>query len=107
MQKSIKSFLLFFKDIKNIDPHLLGLNKTCMKDTDAVVYEIKYIMMQSINNQNINKEVPLCLSFIDVDAYIIEENQNKYLIFALTENNKEMLELYKKFGVKLKNKLRQ
>ena len=30
--------------------------------------------MQSINNQNIDKEVPLCLSFSNVAAYIIEEN---------------------------------
>ena len=52
--------------------------------------------MQSINNQNINKGIPLCLIFSDVDAYIIEENENKYLIFALTENNKELLEQYKK-----------
>ena len=56
--------------------------------------------MQSINNQNIDSEIPLCLSFSDVDVYIIEENGNKYfiykLIFALTENNKELLELYKK-----------
>ena len=53
-------------------------------------------MMQSINNQNIENEIPLCLSFSNVDAYIIEENQNKYLIFALTKNNKEVLELYRK-----------
>ena len=46
------------------------------KNTDAVSSEIKYITMQSINNQNIDKEVPLCLSFSDVDAYIIEENEN-------------------------------
>ena len=51
-------------------------------------------------NQNVDKEVPLCLSFSDVDAYIIKENKNKYLVFALTENNKEALEPYK-------NKLRQ
>ena len=37
--------------------------------------------MQSINNQNIDKGIPLCFSFNDVDAYIIEENENKYLIF--------------------------
>ena len=48
-----------------------------MKNTDAVVYEIKYITMQSIINHNIDKVIPLCLSFSDVDAYIIEENENK------------------------------
>ena len=68
-----------------------------MKNNDAVIYEIKYITTQNINNHNIDKEIPLSLSFSDLDAYIIEENQNKYLIFVLTENNKKLLELYKKY----------
>ena len=46
--------------------------------------------MQSIDNQNIDKEVPLCLSFSNVHVYIIEESGNKFLIIALTENNKEV-----------------
>ena len=96
----------FFKDIKKIDPNLLSINKKCMKNTDAVVYEIKYIMMQSIDNQNIDREVPLCLSFSYVDAYIIEEDENKYLIFALTENNKEVLELYKKLWSETKKQVK-
>ena len=33
---------------------------------------------------SIDSESHLCLSFSDVDAYIIEENGNKYLILALT-----------------------
>ena len=36
---------------------------------------------------------PLCLSFSDVDVYIIEENKNICLTFALTENNRKVLEL--------------
>ena len=40
----------FFKDIKNIDTNLLSIDKKCMKNTDAVNYEIKYGTMQSINN---------------------------------------------------------
>ena len=62
--------------------------------------------MQSINNQNIDKKVPLCLIFSDVDAYIIEENENKYLIFALAENNKDVLELYKKLWSKIKKQIK-
>ena len=62
--------------------------------------------MQSINNHHIDKEIPLCLSFSDVDAYIIEENQSKYLIFALTENNKEVLELYKKLWSEIKKQIK-
>ena len=79
----------FFDDIENIDLNLLSINKKCMNNNDAFVYEIKYTTMESIHNQNIDKENPLFLNFRDVDAYIIEENENKYLIFALTENNKE------------------
>ena len=59
-------------------------------------------MMQSINNQNIDRGIPLCLSFINVDAHIFEENENEYLIFTLTENNKKVLELYKKLWSEIK-----
>ena len=54
---------------------------------------------QNIADQYIDNELPLCFSFSDIKAYIIEEN------IALTENNKEQIEMYKNFGVKLKNKL--
>ena len=89
----------------NIDTNLLNINKISHKSTDTFVYEIKYIMMQSINNQNIDREITICLSFSNADAYIIEENENKYLIFALTENKKEVSELYKKLWSEIKNKL--
>ena len=95
----------FFNDIKNIDLNLLSLQKICMTNSDAVVYSIQYIMMQSINNQNIDNEVPLYLSFSDVDAYIIEENRNKSLIFALAKNNKKVFELYKKLWSEIKKQI--
>ena len=91
-----------FNDIKNIDLNFLNVNKTYAKITEAFIYEIKYIMMQSINNQNIDRGIPLCLSFNNVDAYIIQEEENKYLNFALTEDNKEVLEPYKKLWSKIK-----
>ena len=69
---------------------MLSIDKKYMKNTDAVIYEIKYILMKSINSQNIDSKIPLCLNFNDVDAYIIEENERKYLIFALAENKKKM-----------------
>ena len=62
--------------------------------------------MQSINGQNINGEVPLCLTFSDLDAYIIEEHENKYLVFTLTENNKEVLKLYKKLWSKIRRQIK-
>ena len=73
-------------NIKNVNSNLLSIDKLSYKNTDAVVYNIKYIMMESINNQNIDSKNSLCLVFNDVDGYIIEEsNENKYLIFALTK----------------------
>ena len=68
----------FFNDIRNIDPNLLRINKKCMKNTNAVMHEIKYITMQSISSHNIDREIPLCLSFSVVDGYINEENESKY-----------------------------
>ena len=52
------------------------------------------------------EKVPLCLRFTDVDAYFMEENENKYLVFVLTENNKkEVLETYKKLWSKIKKQI--
>ena len=85
---------------------MVSINKKCIKNTDAVIYEIKCITIQSINNQNIDGGISFCLSFSDVDAYIIEENKNKHLIFVLTENNKEVLEQYKKLWSENKKKIK-
>ena len=93
---NLKPSYCVFNDIKHIDLNLLSINKNCIKNTCIVTHETKYITTQNINNQNINNELPLCFSFSDVDAYIIEENKDKYLVFALTENNKKVLEIYKK-----------
>ena len=86
----------FFNDIKNIDPNLLSIDKKCMKNTDAVIYEIIYIMMQIINNQNIE----IFKKFLRKKFLL-----KKFLIFALTENNEEVLELYKKIWSEIKKKL--
>ena len=58
---------------------MLSVNIKCIKNTDVVIHEIKYIVTQNIDNQNTDYELPLCISSSDVRAYIIEENENKYL----------------------------
>ena len=98
--------LLFLYDIKNIDLNSLIINKKHIENSNAVVaYEIRYITKWGC----IYQKIPVFLRFTDVDAYFIEENENKYLLFSSTENNKkEVLKPYKKnFGIKIKNKLRQ
>ena len=74
----------------------LSISKISHKNTNAVICSIKYIIMESINNQNIDS---------DVDAYIIEENGNKYLIFALTKKNKKVLGQYKKLWNEIKKQI--
>ena len=97
----------FFNDIKDIDPNLLSINKVLHKNTGIIIHEVKYIILENINNQNIDIEVLLCLSFSNADAYIIKESENEFLILALTENNKKVLQLYKNFGMKLNIILKQ
>ena len=45
--------------------------------------------MKSLDNEN-----SLYLIFNNVDVYIEKSNENKYLIFASTDQNKEALENY-------------
>ena len=76
-------------------PNLLSINKIYMRNTDVVVYSIKYIMLESINNQNIDSENSLCLNLSNVDAYIIAESGNNYVLFAL-KKRKQMLGICRK-----------
>ena len=65
--------IIIFDDIENIDPNLLTINKRCIKNISTVSYEIKYITIW----ENSYEKVPLYLRLAAVDAYFIEENENK------------------------------
>ena len=82
----------FFDDIKNIDLDLMIINKKHVKDSNVVAsYEIRYITKWDHTYQ----KIPACLRFTDVDAYFTYFD--KYLVFTLTENNKEeVVNPYKK-----------
>ena len=75
----------FFEDM--INSNLLKVNKKSHKNID--IYYIGCITMESINSVN-----PLYFIVGEVDGYIEEKNGNKYLIFASTDKNKEILEKY-------------
>ena len=96
----------FFSDVKNVDPNFLSINKISHKNTEFAGYNIKYIMMESINKQNIDSENPLCLIFSDADAYITEETGKKYLIFVLTKKNEEVFRIYRKLRNKIKRQIK-
>ena len=83
-------------NIKNLGSNLLNVNKISFINTDVVTYHIKYIAMKSLDHANIDCKNYLYLIFNHVDGYIEESNGNKYLIFASTDKNKEILEKYTK-----------
>ena len=72
-------------NIKNFDPSLLSVGKISLK-SDSVIYDIQYTTMTSLGSAN-----SLYVIFNNVDAYIEENNEDKYLIFASTDKNKEVL----------------
>ena len=95
---------------KNFDPSLLGIDKISFKGTDDVIYDIKYITMEILDNENIDSANSLYLIFNNVDGYIEcnyteESNGNKYLIFASKVKNKEVLKRYTEFWNENKNQI--
>ena len=92
-------------NIKNVDSNLLSIDQISFKSTDFVIYHIEYIIMKSLDNENIDGANSLYLVFNTVDAYIEENNEDKYLIFALTNKNKEALEDYTELWDKLKDQI--
>ena len=72
---------------------MLGINKISFKSTDAVIYDIEYIMMKSLDHVNIDSANSLYLIFHNVDGYISEEsNGDKYLTLAYIGKEKEVIE---------------
>ena len=50
--------------------------------------------MKSFDHVNIDSENPLYLIFDNEDGYIEKSNEDKYLMFASTDKNKEVLTKY-------------
>ena len=85
-------------NIKNFDSNLLSIDQISFKSTDCVIYDIEYF-------KNLNSKNSLHLVFNNVDVYIEENNEDKYLIFALTDKNKEALENYTELWDEIKGQI--
>ena len=72
-------------NIMKLDTSLLGVNKISFINDDAVIYKIKY-------SKDFDNVTSLYLVFNNIDAYFMSVNEEKYLVFALTDKNKEILE---------------
>ena len=85
-------------NIKNLDTDLLTINQMTFISTDSVVYEIEYL-------KNLDGVNFLYLVFNDVDAYFECIDENKYLVFALTDKNRQALENYKEIWTEIKDEI--
>ena len=74
-------------NINDFDPSLLNIDEVLFKSDKLIMYGIKYI-------KNLNSLNSLYLVFNNLDAYIEESGENRYLIFASTEKNEIMLKDY-------------
>ena len=49
---------------KHFDPKYLSIDKISFKNTDAVIYNIKYITMKSLVHENIDSQNPVLFSIM-------------------------------------------
>ena len=92
--------------IKNFDIWLLKRFNLSFKGIFNVnIYNIEYITMKGLDHKNNNNEEFLYLVFNNVNWYIKENNEIKYLAFASTEENKETLKKSIKLWEKIKSQI--
>ena len=96
-KKNIKNPTYYFYndiiDIKTFDLIMLKLDTKSYENLD--IYNIGYVTIKKIgHDHDINSVNPLYLRINNVNGYIEEKDSNKYLVFDLTNENKEVLKKY-------------
>ena len=80
-------------DIEAFDSSMLKLDKKSYKDLDN--YNIGHVTIKEIGyGYDINCVNPLYLRIDNANGYIKEINGDKYLVFDVTYENKELLKRY-------------
>ena len=93
-------------DLKKIESNLLKIDKKSYKNIG--IYNIGYITIKKIDDcENIYSVNPLYILVNHASGYIEKENENKYLVFDSTNENKELLKNTRLFGMELKMKSKQ
>ena len=88
-------------NFENFLSNSLKVNEKSYKNTD--IYFTEYLTINSISDYNSLSCVnPLQFIIGEVDGYIEKKNGNKYLTFAFTDKNKEVLEKCTKFWDEIK-----
>ena len=76
----------FFNDIiniKNFDSNLLDIRKLSSETTDEIIYNIKNYNMESLNTEDLSYFI-----FNNIDGYIEESSEDKYLIILQIKTKK-------------------
>ena len=99
----------FYNDMINIekfDSNLLKIDKKSCKNID--IYNIGYIAIKKIDDyENIYSVNALYLIIAHANGYIEEKVVKKYLIFDSTDENKELLKIYKDVCNGIRDKIRE
>ena len=87
-------------DIETFDSNNLKLDKKSYKDLD--IYNIGYVTIKKIGSgYDVNIVNPLYLCINNASGYIKEINEDKYLVFDTTDENKNYLKNIVTFLMKL------
>ena len=86
-------------NIKYFVSNLLYVHKISSKNTDTIIYNIRYITRKSLDNENTH------FIFNNLYGYIKESNRDKCLIFVSTDKNKKVLKKYTELWNEIKNKI--
>ena len=93
-------------DLKKIESNLLKIDKKSYKNIG--IYNTGYVTIKKIDDcENIYSVNPLYILVNHASGYIEKENENKYLVFDSTNENKELLKNTRLFGMELKMKSKQ
>ena len=80
-------------DLKTFDSNNLKLDKKSYKNLD--IYNIGYVTIKKIGHgYDVNSVNPLYLRIDNASGYIEEINEDKYLVFDVRDENKELLKRY-------------
>ena len=81
-------------NLKNVDSNSFKKEKKSYKNID--IYYIGYMKIKKIDDyENIYSVNPLYLIINTADGHIEEKTGSKYLTFASTDENKEVLKIHK------------
>ena len=79
-------------DIKTFDSNNLKLDKKTYKDLD--IYNIGYKIKKIGHGYDVDSVDPLYLRIDNASGYIEEINEDKYFVFDVRDENKELLKRY-------------